>query len=421
MADGSVVAFSGWLMLVIGAWGSLLSLNALWPRYSRAALAAVSFFAGWLRAELALHGLILEAALFGVLTWGGALLTWPGRIGAVLACVSMALLILSLRQSLSSRAAIEEALVEFVHEDSASEHFRWRSLIVPAPVQPAGVERLRDVVYHVDGDARLRLDVYRRRGDDYGPTAKHPALVYVHGGAWMIGNKAQQGRPLLHHLAARGWICFSIEYRLSPGATFPDHLVDVKRAIAWVRAHAVEQGVDPRFIAVAGNSAGGHLASLAALTARDRTMQPGFEDADTSVCACLAFYGVYDLGNRHGHWPHRGLQAVLERFVMKARLNDAPDRFEAASPIAHIGPEAPPFLVVHGDRDSLIPVAEARMFVNALRHASTAPCVYIELPGAQHAFDVFPSVRTLNLMHGLEVFVMRLHRDYLAAVGASPA
>ena len=101
---------------------------------------------------------------------------------------------------------------------------------------------------------------------------------------------------------------------------------------------------------------------------------------------------------------------------------DAPHGKAAAfQPVAHVGPHAPPFLVVHGERDSLVPVAEARAFVQALRAASPAPCAYIEVPGAQHAFEVFPSVRTLHLMRGLERFCVHLHRAYLARRASASA
>jgi acetyl esterase/lipase len=172
-----------------------------------------------------------------------------------------------------------------------------------------------------------------------------------------------------------------------------------------VRAHAAEWGVDPDFIVIAGNSAGGHLASLAALTAGRPELQPGFESADTSVAACLSFYGIYDFTDRHGHWPHLGLQQLLERYVMKQRLADAPQAYAAASPFHWIGPDAPPFLVVHGDRDTVVTVAEARAFSAALSAASRAPCAYFEIPGAQHAFEIFPSPRTLHMLDGVERFV----------------
>jgi acetyl esterase/lipase len=267
-----------------------------------------------------------------------------------------------------------------------------------------------------EGDAlELRLDVIRRRGVDHSATAKRPALIYVHGGGWVIDHKTRQGLPLMQRLASRGWVCFNIDYRLSPRATFPDHIVDVKRAIAWVREHAAEWGVDPDFIVIAGNSAGGHLASLAALTPNRPEFQPGFETADTSLAACLSFYGIYDFTDRHGHWPHPGLSQLLERVVMKKRRADAPDDYAAASPFHWISPDAPPFLVVHGERDTLVTVDEARAFSEALAATSQAPCAYFEIPGAQHAFEIFPSPRTLHVLDGVERFV-----GWLRAQKAAP-
>ena len=406
---------SGWTLLITGAVWVLFSYNAVRPHYRRALFAAASFFAGWLRAELALHVLLFETLLFGVLVWHGAMRSWPGGVGVVLYATSMALQILSLRKSFVSGSVIDAALAGFGDGDVGPKRLPWRLLLFPFLMRQPNVERLRNRVYYEDGDVRLHVDIYRRRSDGSAPPPKgRPALLFMHGGAWMIGSKTFQGLPMLQHFAALGWVCFSINYRLSPRATFPDHIIDVKRAIAWVRAHAAEHGVDPGFVVVSGNSAGGHLASLAALTPNEASLQPGFEDADTSLAACFSFYGVYDLADQFAHWHNRGLQSLLERYVMKARLADARARFVAASPLSHVGPQAPPFLVVHGDRDSIVPVAEARAFVAALRRATAAACVYIEVPGAQHAFEVFPSVRTVHLMRGLERFALHVHRQYLA-------
>jgi acetyl esterase/lipase len=198
----------------------------------------------------------------------------------------------------------------------------------------------------------------------------------------------------------------TINYRLSPGATWPDHLVDCKRALVWVRRHIAEYGGDPGFIAVSGGSAGGHLCAMVALTSGDAVFQPGFEDAPTSVDACIPFYGVYDMTSGRGtsHYD-KGLLTLLERRVFKRRYDDAPSVFESASPLRRVNPEAPPFFVVHGTHDTLVPVAEARRFVEALRAVSEAPVLYAELPYTQHAFDVLPSVRSAHAVAAVVRFL----------------
>ena len=120
----------------------------------------------------------------------------------------------------------------------------------------------------------------------------------------------------MSHLAELGWICVAINYRHSPRNTWPDHIVDVKRALAWVKAHITDYGGDPNFIAITGGSAGGHLSSLAALTPNDPQFQPGFEDADTRVQAAVTFYGVYDF-TRVEDAMHPMMLPLLERMVVK--------------------------------------------------------------------------------------------------------
>ena len=279
----------------------------------------------------------------------------------------------------------------------------------------AGIQRVHGVVYASHGGRDLKLDVYLPASP---ASAPRPAIVQVHGGAFCGGSR-REGMPLLAHLAANGWVGFSIDYRLSPKATFPDHLVDVKRAIAWVSEHAPAYGVDASFIAITGGSAGGHLAALVALTANDPAYQPGFERADTSVAGCVAFYGVYDFTNRSGYWLHKGLTRLLERRVMKVPLASAPQAYEKASPIARITAAAPPFFVVHGTHDTMVPVAEARAFAHGLRAATGGPVVYAEIPGAQHAFELFPSVRSLFVIHGVERYLAYLYSRYLAAHGGA--
>src|SRR5262249_8773350 len=152
-----------------------------------------------------------------------------------------------------------------------------------------------------------------------------------------------------------GWVCVSINYRLSPKATWPDHLVDCKHALAWVREHIADYGGDPDLVCVTGGSAGGHLAPMVALTANDPRYQPGFDAADTSVAACVPFYGVYDFldlfaGGGQGEKAAR----LVARWVMKTTPAEDPEAFEDASPIHHVSASAPPFFVIHGSADNLV-------------------------------------------------------------------
>jgi acetyl esterase/lipase len=251
------------------------------------------------------------------------------------------------------------------------------------------VEKTNIVSYGPHGRANL-ADIWRRR--DLPRDGKAPVLVQVPGGAWVIGRRRPQAYPLMSHLAARGWVCVSLNYRVSPRHTWPDHIVDVKRALAWVKENIASYGGDPDFVAITGGSAGGHLSALAALTPNDPKFQPGFEDADTSVVAAVPIYGRYDWFSTQGE-GRREFVELLEKFVVKRTLATHRDVFVDASPIRQVRADAPPFFVLHGHDDSLIPVIEAQEFVGELRSVSKEPVAYAELPYAQHAFDIFSSPR----------------------------
>lgn len=259
----------------------------------------------------------------------------------------------------------------------------------------------------------LSLDVYAPL-DEPVPGQKRPAVLQIHGGAWALGSKNEQGVPLLNHLASCGWVGFNVDYRLSPRAKFPDHLIDCKLALTWIRDHADEYGIDPDFIAVTGGSAGGHLCALMALTQNDPAFQPGFEDADTSVQAAVPFYGVYDLTDREDHYGNPLFVEIVTRLVMGEPPHNAPENWAAYSPRDRITDDAPPMFVIHGDKDVLVPVSGARRFVELLRETSRQPVIYAELRGAQHAFEIFPSFRTVRTVEYVERFLHHIHAQYLA-------
>jgi acetyl esterase/lipase len=246
-------------------------------------------------------------------------------------------------------------------------------------------------------------------------------VIQVHGGGWIVGTRMEQGIPLLNHLAGHGWVGFNIDYRLSPRATFPEHLIDVKQSIAWVREHAADYGIDPGRICITGGSAGGHLTALAALTANDPAYQPGFEDADTSVAAAVPFYAIYDFVDDANLYYPELLHGVLEPHVLKTTLAESPEAFRAASPVYQVHEHAPPFLVVHGARDTLVPVEDARNFVRELRAVSRNPVLYAELRGGEHAFDLAPSLRTARVVEAIERFLGTVAKPVgKAAAGQGP-
>src|SRR6185312_2513790 len=178
-----------------------------------------------------------------------------------------------------------------------------------------------------------RADIWRKR--DLPRDGKAPVLVHIPGGAWVIGMRRPQGYPLMSHLADLGWVCVSVGYRVSPLHTWPDHIVDVKRALVWVKDHIAEFGGDPEFIAITGGSAGGHIASLAALTPNDPAWQPGFEEADTAVVAAVSMYGRYDWFSTEGE-GRREFVEMLEKFVVKKSHKEHRQVYVDASSIAHV-------------------------------------------------------------------------------------
>jgi acetyl esterase/lipase len=297
----------------------------------------------------------------------------------------------------------------------------------PAPggatAKKPGVARMLRVYrdYAHDGDisygeygSRNHLDIWRRPDLDRGGRA--PVLLQVPGGAWMVGNKRGQAHPLMSHLAELGWICVAINYRLSPRSTWPDHIVDVKRALAWTKEHIAEYGGDPNWIAITGGSAGGHLSSLAALTPNDPRFQPGFEEADTRVQAAVPFYGVYDF-TRSDNSMNPLMVPMVAKNVFKLSRTEIAEPFRVASPITHVSEDAPPFFVLHGTNDSLVPVEQARAFTARLREVSRQPVVYAELPYAQHAFDSFGSARAAHAAVAVEQFLAETYTSSRVETG----
>jgi acetyl esterase/lipase len=365
----------------------------------REPLTIVSFVMASWTGELAIQNIVWQLLATALFIQFGALDAWAGWLGLAFAVAGWAGLVGLAVSGLGAAEITAEALAD-VRSDTfpvptqrtVPTWGRWWRVTRAIPMKSRAVQETHNVDYWGDGRPRHRLDIYRSR---LVPRENAPVVVYVHGGGWVIGNKREQGKPMMFELVARGWVCVAINYRLSPKAVWPDHIVDVKRALAWVKEHIAEYGGDPGFIAISGGSAGGHLCALAALSAGDPAFQPRFEEADTSVQACVPFYGVMDLTSSPDGSAifGPGLVEMLEKTVMKVKESDHPEVFRAASPTHRVHPGAPPFFVLQGANDTLVPVETARTFVQRLRAVSRSPVAYAELPLAQHAFDVLASLR----------------------------
>jgi acetyl esterase/lipase len=319
---------------------------------------------------------VLAASALPYLAGGtaGAPLWWLGLgLTAVPAAGMVALAVRTRTARPALTAALDAAFGAGPHRHT---RMPWPRLLVPFVSWRARVRRVRNLRYGPEPGRGQLLDLYlaRRRP----PNA--PVLVYLHGGGFAIGNKMIGGRPLLYRLAGHGWVCVSANYRLRH-VGYADQLADVKRVVAWIRAHAAEYGADPSTVVLAGGSAGAHLATIAALTADDRRLQPGFETADTSIAAVIGLYGYYGSAGPLGA--------------------------TAAAPLAHLRSDAPPFLLVHGALDTMVLVEDAREFAAALGRAVSRPVAYAELPGTQHNFDFFGSLRFHAVLDTVEDFLDR--------------
>jgi len=310
----------------------------------------------WSEGDFSGPGGIIAASLAGLVLLGLAALTWRGvRAGPAVDAVVR-------EHSAKPRGGAARLLRPLLFP------FPWRSPLVT-----------RSGPLHYGEHRRQRLDVYGPRGRD----ATGPVLVYFHGGGYFSGSNRHEGRALLHHLAARGWVCISATYRLRPQADFEDHLSDARAVLRWAYDHPEVHGGDPRTLVMAGSSAGAHLTALCALS-QDQSM-PNRPRVDAAVC----LYGYY------------------QRYYGRG-----PDESPVSTPLAIDPADAPPFFIAHGDHDSYVAVEDARALHRHLDSGSPSDVWYAELPGAQHGFDALYSWRIAAVIDGLDAFLDRVRIDH---------
>jgi acetyl esterase/lipase len=358
---------------------------ALWPTAGGRRFGVIAFRYGLAVSELPFLAMYLLAAVT-LLTWAqGDLASATGLIGLVLSVVCVVGLATLVRRATRARGVLDRALQESLGDDPVVAGRPAGTRLARVLVSPLGrrrrdVERVANLSYG-DAGSLNSLDVYRRRSHPAGC----PVFIHLHGGRFVGGRKDRESLPLLYQLAGHGWLCISANYRLAPAATFPDPVIDLKRVLAWVREHGQSYGADPSRLVVAGSSAGAHIAVTAALTPNRPELQPGFESCDTSVAAVVGLGGYYG--------PADGVRAET-------------------SPAGYVTADAPPCFLVHGELDSVVSAGHAREFAATMRATSTGPVGYAELPGGQHAFDLFHSIRFDATVDAVEAFVTRAVRPH---------
>ncbi|HRJ26098.1 MAG TPA: alpha/beta hydrolase [Fimbriimonadaceae bacterium] len=226
-----------------------------------------------------------------------------------------------------------------------------------------------NIIYEKRYEQDLRLDIIRLRSPALQP---QPAIVFVHGGAWRDGRK-DQPNPTLEALAARGFICVAIEYRLSPVARFPAQIYDVKAALRWIRREATTYDINPNQIGIWGISAGAHLAALAATSHGAAELTERGATGDDSVQAVAFLFGTVDFASTLDWRDRYATRADLkgarapETQLLGVDPRSEPRLNRLANPAAFVRPGSPPFLVLHGTHDEVVPPEQSQILVDALR------------------------------------------------------
>jgi acetyl esterase/lipase len=260
------------------------------------------------------------------------------------------------------------------------------------PVQltrwPGGVTSIADVTYSsISGYRPMIVDVYMppRRG------GAKPLIVYVHGGGWVGGTTRNAGAlgnfpEVLARLASEGFVVASLEYRLAAEARFPAQLQDARAALRFLKGNAARFGIDPSRAGIWGGSAGGHLASLAALSCGDASLDPAGTNAPTGsecVQAAAIWYGVFDFASLAAGRPGGNDDAAVR--LLGCNVTCRPEDYAPASPVTYINAGDPPFLLIHGEGDRVVPVAQSHL-VEARLRAAGVPVDSIYIPGVDHSF-----------------------------------
>lgn len=264
-------------------------------------------------------------------------------------------------------------------------------------VLPPGVTVEKDIIYGKAGDTELKLDLYLPKPG--GPA--RPGIVFIHGGGWRGGSKGQF-RQQAAHLAGKGYVGACIVYRYSKQATFPAALEDCKCAVRWMRCVAKKYNIDPKRIAAVGGSAGGHLAGMVAYTDPSHGWEGkgGHDTQSSAVQAVAMFNPVLDLV----HCAKKKMLGNSMKLFVGKTYQEAPELYEAASPMTHLDATCPPTLTLHGTADKTVPYEQSVKLVERLKKLGV-PAELYTAEGQPHAFFNPPKPHFKPTLARLEAFL----------------
>lgn len=267
----------------------------------------------------------------------------------------------------------------------------------PRAALPAGAKAHRDLAYVEGGHERQKLDLYLPEKSG-GPL---PVILWIHGGGWMAGSK-DQCLPLRGGYLERGYAVASIGYRLSGHAVFPAQIEDCKAAIRWLRGHAKDYGLDPERFGVWGSSAGGHLAALVGTSGGVEEFEVGANAGISSrVQAVCDFYGPTDLTvfvTTPGYESHAKADSP-EAKLLGGAVSENKDKAARVNPIAYVTKDDPAFLIVHGDKDAVVPMNQSELLFEGLKKTGVS-VRYHKIQGAGHGGPAFEAKEVAAMVAG---------------------
>ena len=260
------------------------------------------------------------------------------------------------------------------------------------PKDPEGVTVHRDIAYVTDGHERQKLDLYI---PDEGENL--PLIIWIHGGAWLGGDKERYGP--MEYLKS-GYAGASLNYRLSQHAIFPAQIEDVKAAVRWIRANAETHRIDPNRFAAWGSSAGGHLVAMLGTTGDVMEFEVGENlEVSSRVQAVVDYFGPTDFLQMDSHRLPDGLVHDApdspESKLVGGPIQEHKDRVARANPITYVSKDDSPFLIIHGDMDSLVPYHQSVLLNDALKEAGV-PVTFYKVEGGGHGWFRDPKVPELT-------------------------